>query len=132
MLSKYNIFIGVWVCICLIMFGVVIYRDYKSKANNVAVTFETRIDTMKVDVLYDRGWIQLNDTLILRAEAKVVSNPDNFNNWHNGLIYSVSPYVGIIGHMPLPYTLWKEANNDTLYVEKDNFKLKFLLPKSLK
>ncbi len=78
--------------------------------------------------MQNRGGIEFNDSLVISSELPVIEKPVGFNEWINPRIdgQPLSRYE--IGDLPPPYILWKAANNDTVYVRKnDTLNFKFLL-----
>lgn len=84
---------------------------------------------------YLRGSILIKDRGYISVDSKLISNPQNFQNWDShapSISFSDQPYMPKLWDVPFPYYISKIAYSDTFTVNKDNFTLYFLLDSSKK
>ncbi len=124
-------FLGIYIVLIIILvllfIKYVIIADHKRLEALIPITYKTRVTPSLVENLQDRGGIIFNDSLVINSGLPVFEKPKGFNGWRTGRIGSPPP-VYRLANIPPPYILWKAANNDTVYVQKnDTLNFKFLL-----
>lgn len=76
-----------------------------------------------------RGGVYYKLNHSVSAVSYLVENKQNYNFKYGGPLvdFDTIPYRLQLGDLRFPYTLSKEADNDTIVVEKDGHSLKFLM-----
>lgn len=102
------------------------FRDLReiSKSDLLVTTYIT-IENEEKEV------ILLNDSLMILSHIGLIENYNNFNDWKNLPIITLSSkkYKYTLMNVPYPYIMFKVRDSDTVIVIKDTFELKFKLNK---
>ncbi len=118
--------------IMMFLFGLLILHERNNAQKYKVADFTTYIPetfvTGKLGGL--RGGLYYNDSCAISTSAKLIENKQGFKNWKSN-----DPYISFPGRtsdhllndLSFPYTISKEANSDTLLVQKNGYVLKFLL-----
>lgn len=132
-MTKQKLFIIIYFFICFSTVCILIIKENIFYLNAGKVNEEIRIDTTKVTKANTtiRGGIYLKNVGFLNtAYSTLITNPNNFKNWKfNGpeTSYNDMTYVHTLDDLPFPYLIYKNNDNDTIYVNKDTFDLYFRL-----
>ena len=117
--------------ICTMGFGIVIKFANKETEKYVRATTATEIPMTQITG--DEGYGHLNGTIFYDINRYISSSSELIGNdplskdlWYNGRRKN-KPNRYILFDLKLPYSLYKEKDNDTIIVIKDGFELKFLL-----
>lgn len=115
----------------LLFISLILIEDYKI-SRLVFVEHKTAIDSILVKGEFGilRGGIAYKERHIINTTGILIENNYGYNKWksHGPIIdFDTIPYINRLSDLATPYTLFKKANSDTLFVEKDGYPLKFLL-----
>jgi hypothetical protein len=117
------------VVIMIIFFTVLIFAT-KYSLRPKMVDLATEIDSAKITMPLNRGFIYLSDTLTISSLSKLLNAPDRFKDWETKgpiIDFDTIPYSYTLGDLKTPYFISKKRNNDTIVVYKKGNKLLFLL-----
>jgi hypothetical protein len=118
---------GIIICV------VVVISENKRTSNRITVNFDYKVDSININGTSnykDRGGILFNEKFVINTSAKWIEDDCGYKNWEsNGPIidFDSLPHEYTLDDLGVPYIIFKESNNDTLHVIKDDCSFKFLL-----
>lgn len=94
--------------------------------------YETEITTVMVNGEFGggRGGIGYKKNHFISTSAILIENKAGYNKWENNgpiIDFNSEPHAYTLYDLALPYTISKNANSDTLIIEKEGHVLKFLM-----
>lgn len=97
--------------------------NYQMKIDSTLISGDENYGLLRGAVFFKRGYF-------IGTSARLIENNCGFNSWKsNGPIvdFNKIPHEYTLDDLGLPFVVYKDANNDTIFVDKSGCLLKFIL-----